>query len=120
MQPAGKRQLKLEMPPNPTALYSNMVMITHNQHEVFFDFIQVLPNDTRARIQQRIVMTPSHAKMFMQALGENIERYEVNFGAIVTPPRPESLAEQLFKTAQPGEGGQSSGEASDSDDEPKG
>ena len=111
MQPAAKRQLKLEMPPNPTALYANMVMITHNQHEVFFDFIQVLPNDNRARVQQRIVMSPSHAKMFLQALGENVERYEGSFGTITIPLRPESLADQLFKSAQPGDGVPPAGDA---------
>lgn len=103
MQPAGKRQLKLEMPANPTATYSNMVMISHNQHEVTLDFIQVLPNDPRARIQQRIIMTPAHAKMFLQALAENIERYEAAYGPLVVPPRPESLADQLFKGIQPAE-----------------
>lgn len=115
MQPTGKRQLKLEAPANPTAIYANMVMITHTQHEVFFDFIQVLPNDNRARIQQRVVMTPSHAKMFLQALGENVERYEGNFGTIVVPLRPESLADQLFKSAQPGENAPTPGESPDSD-----
>lgn len=101
MQPNNpKRQLKLEMPVNPTATFANMVMISHTQHEVLMDFIQVIPHDPRARVQQRTVMTPTHAKMFLEALAENIQRYEAAFGTIQTPPRPESLADQLFKSAQ--------------------
>ncbi|MCU0513443.1 MAG: DUF3467 domain-containing protein [Anaerolineae bacterium] len=111
MQPAPKRQLKLEIPANPTATYANMVMITHNQHEVLFDFIQVVPNDPRARVQQRILMTPAHAKMFLQALTENMERYEAAHGTVAVPPRPESLADQLFKSVPaPPEGGPRPGE----------
>ncbi len=100
---SGRRQLRLEMPKNPNATYANTVMISHTQNEVIFDFIQVMPNDPRARIQHRIVMTPTHAKMFMKALDENVKRYETKHGDIKLPPRPESLAEQLFRSVRPGE-----------------
>lgn len=86
------------MPPNPSATYANMVMISHTQFEVILDFIQVISHDPRARVQQRIVMTPAHAKMFLNALAENLTRYENANGEIKLPP---SLAEQLFKGIQP-------------------
>lgn len=106
MQPANKRQIKLEMPLNPSATYANTVMISHTANEVLFDFIQIIPHDPRARVQQRIVMTPVHAKMFLNALSENIARYESTNGEIKLPPRPESLADVLFKGIQtpPAEG----------------
>ncbi len=85
------------MPPNPSATYANMVMISHTQFEVMLDFIQVIGHDPRARVQQRIVMTPAHAKMFLNALAENLTRYETANGEIKLPP---SLAEQLFKGIQ--------------------
>ena len=72
-------------------------MISHNKNEIFFDFIQMIPHDARAKVQQRIVMTPIHAKMFLQALGENVKRYEDKFGEIEVPKRPPSLADQLFQ-----------------------
>jgi hypothetical protein len=101
VQPANKRQIKLEMPVNPSATYANTVMISHNPNEVYFDFIQVVPHDTRARVQQRIVMSPVHAKLFLNALIENIGRYETAQGEIKLPAAPESLAEMLFKSANP-------------------
>jgi len=100
-QPAKRRQIKLEMPKDPSATYANTVMISHTQFEVLMDFIQIIPNDSRARVQHRIAMTPVHAKMFLQALTQNVARYEANFGTIDLPQRPESLADQLFKGLSP-------------------
>ena len=101
MQPnKNKRKIKLEMPKDPSGTYANMVMISHNKNEMFLDFIQTLPHDPRAKVQQRIVMTPMHAKLFLQALQENIERFEGQFGEIEVPKRPASLADQLFGSVQ--------------------
>lgn len=97
---AKKRKIKLEMPKDPNGTYANTVMISHNKNEMFLDFIQMLPHDPRARVQERIVMTPVHAKLFMQALKDNIERFENNFGEIEVPKRPPSLADQLFNSVQ--------------------
>ena len=93
----NQRKIKVEMPKDPSGTYSNTVMISHNKHEVFFDFIQVMPHDARAKVQQRIVMTPTHAKLFLRALEENIGRYEEKFEEIEVPQRPPSLADQLFQ-----------------------
>lgn len=95
-----KRKIKLEMPKDPSGTYANMVMISHNKNEMFFDFIQMLPHDARAKVQERVVMTPTHAKMFLRALQENIERFEDNFGEIKVPKRPQSLADHLFSGIQ--------------------
>jgi len=96
-----KRKLKLEMPKDPSGTYANMVMLSHNQNEMFFDFIQMIPHDARARVQERIVMTPTHAKMFLQALQTNMSRFEARFGEVEVPQRPQSFADQLFSGVQP-------------------
>jgi hypothetical protein len=96
--PTQPRQLKLEVEPNLKATYSNMVVISHTQHEVVLDFVQVVPSDNRARVLDRVIMTPNHAKMLMQALAENLGRYEAKYGDIKVPNRPGSLADQLFST----------------------
>ena len=95
-----KRQVKLELPRDPSAIYSNMVMITHNVNEVIFDFIQVLPNDDRARLQKRVIMTPTHSKLFLNALQENVAKYEKSHGVLSAPPR-QTLADQLFGSVKP-------------------
>lgn len=100
MKPPQKRKIKLEMPKDPSGKYANMVMVSHNKNEMFLDFIQTFPHDPRAKVQQRIVMTPTHAKLFMQALQENITRFETQFSEIDVPKRPASLADQLFGSVQ--------------------
>jgi uncharacterized protein DUF3467 len=98
-----QRKIKVEMPKDPSGTYANTVMISHNKNEVFFDFIQMMPHDPRARVQQRIVMTPTHAKLFLKALEENVKRYEDKFEEIEIPQRPPSLADQLFQGVGDGE-----------------
>ena len=96
----GQRKVKVELPKDPSAIYSNMVMITHTANEVIFDFIQVMPNDDRARLQKRVMMTPTHSKLFLIALQENMSKYEASHGKIDTPAR-QTLADQLFGSVKP-------------------
>jgi hypothetical protein len=98
-----KRQLKLELPASLSAVYANAAIVSQTNHEVVLDFLQVLPNDARARVQTRVVMTPAGAKAFLQALSQNLERYETQHGEIQTPPSPGSLADQLFGTVKDGD-----------------
>lgn len=105
------RQIKLETDSTLRANYANSVVISNTPLEVVFDFIQIVPTDNRAKVVDRVIMTPAHAKMFLQALGENLGRYEVKHGVINVPPRPPSLADQLFSgvnppTQEPEEGSQ--------------
>jgi hypothetical protein len=94
--PNPQRQLRLEMPANLTAIYSNAAVVSHTHSEIIFDFVQVMPNDPRARIQTRIVFTPANAKLLLQALQTNLDRFEEKHGEISMPPKPVSLADQLF------------------------
>ncbi|MBN1638725.1 MAG: DUF3467 domain-containing protein [Ignavibacteriales bacterium] len=63
-------------------IYSNLVLITHSPAEFIMDFTRVLPGIPKARVYSRIITTPQHAKMFLKALKENIERFEKKFGEI--------------------------------------
>jgi len=95
------RQLQIELPANLTATYANVVIVSHTNSEVILDFTQVMPNDPRARVQSRIVMTPQNAKLFLRALQTNLEMFEKKNGEIILPPQPVTLAEQLFHGARP-------------------
>ncbi|NLX10469.1 MAG: DUF3467 domain-containing protein [Chloroflexi bacterium] len=92
------RRLELEIPAGLAATYTNFAVISHSPWEVFLDFAQILPNVPKARVQARIVLTPTNAKMLLQALQENIARYEKQHGEIRMPARPASLADQLFRS----------------------
>jgi hypothetical protein len=102
--PSPQRQLRLEIPNNLNALYANAVIISQTHSEIIMDFIQVMPNDPRARIQSRIAMTPASAKLFLNALSENLTRFEEKHGEINLPPQQLSLADQLFGGLKPTEG----------------
>ncbi len=62
--------------------YSNLAIISHSPAEFIIDFTRVFPGIPKAKVHSRIIMTPQHAKFFLQALQENIERYESQFGTI--------------------------------------
>lgn len=62
--------------------YSNLAVITHSTSEFVLDFIRVMPNVPKAKVQSRIIMTPQHAKRLMKALEENISKFETQNGII--------------------------------------
>ncbi|MCU0497093.1 MAG: DUF3467 domain-containing protein [Anaerolineae bacterium] len=96
-------QLRLEVPANLSAIYANAVVITQTHSEIFLDFVQIIPNNPNARVQTRIAMTPANAKLFLQALEQNLDRFEEKHGEIDLPPKPQSLADLLFNPLKPEE-----------------
>jgi Protein of unknown function (DUF3467) len=71
-------------------IYSNLAMIAHSNSEFVIDFIRLMPGVPKAKVKSRIVITPEHAKRLLAALKDNIEKYEISFGAIKPsgePPR---------------------------------
>ena len=99
-QPAN-RPMRLEFPANLAAIYANAVIVSQTTSEIVLDFLQILPNDPRARVQSRVVMTPTNAKLFLKALETNLARFEEHYGEIVIPPQSGTLADQLFGTIKP-------------------
>jgi len=62
--------------------YSNLVMIHHNLEEFTLNFIYIFPNGTQGKLMNSTIVSPGHAKRIWRALGENIARYETQFGPI--------------------------------------
>ena len=62
--------------------YSNLALITHSETEFIIDFIFVQPQNGKARVKNRIIMSPLHAKKILQALQDNVAKYEMRFGQI--------------------------------------
>ena len=63
-------------------IYSNLAIITHSNSEFIIDFIKVLPGVPKARVKSRILLTPQHAKRLLNALQDNISKYEQHHGKI--------------------------------------
>ena len=81
----NKQELKIELTPEVAhGHYSNLAVIAHSANEFFADFIAVAPNMPQAKVLSRIIMTPEHAKRLMNALVDNIQKYESQFGKIDT------------------------------------
>ena len=63
-------------------LYSNLVIVNHSPTEFVLDFINVMPGAPKAKVRSRIILTPEHTKKFINALNENLNKYEKSFGKI--------------------------------------
>lgn len=63
-------------------IYSNLAIISHSPAEFVIDFTRILPGVPRARVHARVIMTPQHARLFMNALEDNIEKFERQYGEI--------------------------------------
>jgi hypothetical protein len=63
-------------------IYSNLAIISHSPAEFVFDFTRILPGVPRARVHARVVMTPQHARLFLNALEDNIQKFERQYGPI--------------------------------------
>ncbi len=64
--------------------YSNLAVITHSPSEFVVDFVRVMPGVPKAQVKSRVILTPEHAKRLMNALQDNIKRYESLHGSIKT------------------------------------
>ena len=62
--------------------YANLAIITHSHAEFVIDFVNVMPSTPKSKVKSRIIFTPQHAKRFMKAMIENINRYEAANGMI--------------------------------------
>lgn len=62
--------------------YANLAMIAHSNSEFILDFIRLMPGVPKAKVKARIILTPEHAKRLLEALRENISRFEEAYGGI--------------------------------------
>ncbi len=65
--------------------YANLAIVAHSGAEFVVDFVRVMPGVPKAKVVSRIIMTPYHAKRLVQALQENIAKFEKAFGPIDGP-----------------------------------
>jgi len=83
----GQMQIKAEEK-ELQGLYSNLMMIHHNVEEFTLNFVYIFPNGTQGKLLSSMIVSPGHAKRIWRALGENISRYESQFGTIKEAAEP--------------------------------
>ena len=84
-QQPGQMQIKADEK-ELQGLYSNLMMIHHNVEEFTLNFVYVFPNGSQGKLLSSMIVSPGHAKRIWRALGENISRYEAQFGTIKEAP----------------------------------
>ena len=81
--PVQQQQINIELGEKEAeGIYSNLAIITHSPAEFVIDFTRVLPGVPKAKVHARIVMTPQHFKMLMNAMRDNLEKFEKKYGDI--------------------------------------
>jgi len=82
-QPTVPNQLNIEISEEVAeGTYANLAIITHSHAEFVIDFVNVMPGTPKSKVKARIILTPQHAKRFMKAIAENVDKYESVNGPI--------------------------------------
>ena len=63
--------------------YANLAIISHSRSEFVIDFASTLPGMPGPKINNRIIMSPEHTTRLLNALMENVGKYEAQFGPIM-------------------------------------
>ena len=62
--------------------YANLAIITHSNAEFVIDFVNVMPGTPKSKVKSRIILTPQHAKRLLNAIADNIQKFEDANGPI--------------------------------------
>jgi hypothetical protein len=82
-QQAAPNQINIEISEEVAeGTYANLAIITHSHAEFVMDFVNVMPGTPKSKVKSRIIFTPMHAKRFLRALEDNVNRYEDANGPI--------------------------------------
>jgi hypothetical protein len=71
----------------PGAEYSNVMQINHNKEEFHLMFFNMLGNT--GRVVSKIITNPGHFKRMINAMNDNLKKYEKAHGEIKEADVPE-------------------------------
>jgi hypothetical protein len=66
--------------------YANTLLVAHTAEEFILDFILSLP--PQAVCNARVIVHPGHLKRIINALQQNLARYEAAHGTVTAAPDP--------------------------------
>lgn len=83
MENKNENQVNIELTEEiSNGVYSNLAIITHSPSEFIADFVQLMPGVPKGKVRSRVIMTPQNAKRLLEALKDNVQKYEQQFGYI--------------------------------------
>jgi hypothetical protein len=101
-----KKKINLDIDKKKEVFYANNIAIFNNPTEFVIDFTQVTPRIDIVEDKQvityvvkhnAIVLEPRQAKIFLNLLKENVEKYEKKFGKIKLPKGKKEEKKSLAK-----------------------
>ncbi len=85
----GKEQKEVKISiPNELkgGVYANSMFVAHTQEEFILDFHVIVQPE--GALTARVIVSPGHVKRILNALVENINKYEEKFGTIKSAEAP--------------------------------
>ena len=81
------KEIKISFPPEVQGgVYANNMVVSHTKEEFILDFIMVAP--PTGTVTARVIVSPGHMKRVLEALRDNISKYERSFGTIQIAEAP--------------------------------
>lgn len=84
-KPASQPQVQIQIELDPAVangVFVNLAMVNHTDAEFTLDLMYLQPQQPRAVVRARAILTPKHLKRLLHALEENLGRYEARFGEV--------------------------------------
>lgn len=81
------KEIKINFPPNlQGGVYANNMLVVYTKEEFIMDFMMVVPPN--GTVTSRVIISPGHIKRIINALQDNVKKYEALFGAIEAAEEP--------------------------------
>ncbi|MFH1242610.1 MAG: DUF3467 domain-containing protein [Pseudomonadota bacterium] len=85
--PNKEKEIRVEFPKELIGgAYSNNMVVSHTREEFIMDFLMMAPPS--GAVVARVIVSPGHMKRILNALNENILKYEEKFGKIQAVEAP--------------------------------
>jgi hypothetical protein len=91
-EPPRQIQIQVELDPSTAqGVYTNLALVNHTETEFTIDFLYIQPQQPKATVRARIISSPKHTKRLIEALKDNVAKYEKRFGTIEAPLEDEPI-----------------------------
>lgn len=82
------KQIQIKISDNfPGGEYANALQVLNNKDEFVMNFMNIIgPN---GRVVTKVIVTPGHMKRMINAMKDNLKKYEDKFGEIKESESPE-------------------------------
>jgi hypothetical protein len=85
----GPKEVKISFPQEiQGGVYANNMVVSHTKEEFILDFIMVAP--PAGTVTARVIVSPGHMKRVLEALRDNVSKYEKSFGTIQIAEEPKA------------------------------